>query len=540
MRALRFVVTLLFFSALPVCVAAQGTAPEASVRIDRTTLFVLHSGIGSIAPAERAQLVNHRLEEILKSSPATIKLHLEEIDVGWLVSANDRPVISVTETDAQSEGVSSKALAERWAGMIQEGLQQTLRERMRRGLWWRIGITLAVILAGFLFLWALHWSRNRLVGSLEARRARIPSIHFRGLELVSGEHLRSGLARALWIVYGLAVLLVAAITLLLVFSQFPQTSKYAKVVFLWMWNPFVEIVRGVIHYLPNLFYILVIILVTRLVLRAVGFVFEQAHRGVISLEPWFHRDVARPTSQILKAILVVLALFFIAPLIPGTGSTAAKGISVILGLMVSFGSTSTVGNLIAGIVLTYMRPFQIGERVKLGETVGDVVERTFFYTKVLTIKNEEVVVPSLQTLSASIVNYSAKARQGQLILHTTVTIGYDAPWRRVHELLLQAADRTAGVLKEPKPFVLQTALNDFYVAYQLNVYTDKANNMANAYAELHQNIQDSFNEGGVEICSPHFYQLRDGNATTIPTDYLKNYEPPRFLVDARVAEPKRS
>jgi small-conductance mechanosensitive channel len=540
MRALRFVVTLLFFSALPVCVAAQGKAPEASVRIDRTTLFVLHSGIGSIAPAERAQLVNQRLEEILKSSPPAVKLHFEEVDVGWLVSVNDRPVVSVTERDAQSEGVSSKALAERWAGTIQEGLQQALRERTRRGLWWRIGITLAVVLAGFLFLWALHWFRNRLVGSLEARRARIPSIRFRGLELVSGEHLRSGLARALWIVYGLAVLLVAAITLLLVFSQFPWTSEYAKVVFLWIWDPFVEIVRGVIHYLPNLFYILVIILVTRLVLRAVGFVFEQAHRGVISLEPWFHRDVARPTSQILKAILVVLALFFIAPLIPGTGSTAAKGISVILGLMVSFGSTSTIGNLIAGIVLTYMRPFQIGERVKLGDTVGDVVERTFFYTKILTIKNEEVVVPSLQTLSGSIVNYSAKARQGQLILHTTVTIGYDAPWRRVHELLLQAADRTAGILKEPKPFVLQTALNDFYVAYQLNVYTDEAHNMANAYAELHQNIQDSFNEGGVEICSPHFYQLRDGNATTIPSDYLKNYEPPRFLVDARLAGPQRS
>ncbi len=358
--------------------------------------------------------------------------------------------------------------------------------------------------------------------------------------MISGDHLHYGLSRALWIGYGLGLLLVVTTVLLLVFGQFPSTSEYARVVFLWIWNPLVDIVRGVVHYLPNLFYILVIILVTRVIVRAVGFIFEQAHRGVISLEPWVHRDVARPTSQILKAIAVVLALFFIAPLIPGTGSTAAKGISVILGLMVSFGSTSTVGNLIAGIVLTYMRPFQLGERVKLGDTLGDVMERTFLYTKVLTIKNEEVVVPSLQALSGAIVNYSAKARQGQLILHTSVTIGYDAPWRRVHELLLQAADRTSAVLKQPKPFVLQTALNDFYVAYQLNVFADKADKMANTYAELHQNIQDCFNEGGVEICSPHFYQLRDGNATTIPSDYLKNYEAPRFLVDARLAESKRS
>ena len=240
--------------------------------------------------------------------------------------------------------------------------------------------------------------------------------------------------------------------LLLIFSQFPQTSDYAKLVFLWMWNPFVDIVRGVVHYLPNLFTILVIVVVTRMALRGVGFIFEQAHRGVISLEPWVHRDVARPTSQILKAILIVLALFFIAPLIPGTGSTAAKGITVILGLMVSFGSTSTVGNLIAGIVLTYMRPFQLGERVKVGDTFGDVTEKTFLYTKILTIKNEEVVVPSLQTLSGAIINYSAKAKQSQLILHTTVTIGYDAPWRRVHELLLQAAERTPGSFEAAQAF----------------------------------------------------------------------------------------
>jgi small-conductance mechanosensitive channel len=202
--------------------------------------------------------------------------------------------------------------------------------------------------------------------------------------------------------------------------------------------------------------------------------------------------------------------------------------------MVSFGSTSTVGNLIAGVVLTYMRPFQLGDRVKLGDNVGDVVEKTFLYTKILTIKNEEVVVPSLQAFNGAMINYSARAKEPGLILHTTITIGYDAPWRQVHELLLTAADRTTYLFKDPKPFVLQTNLSDFYVEYQLNVYTDQANRMASIYAELHQNIQDSFNEAGVEIMSPHYYQLRDGNATSIPADYLRNYEPPRFRVDARV------
>jgi small-conductance mechanosensitive channel len=291
--------------------------------------------------------------------------------------------------------------------------------------------------------------------------------------------------------------------------------------------------RGVIGYLPSLFYILVIVLVTRLVLRGIGFVFEQAHRGVISLEPWLHRDLALPTASIIKAVIVVLALFFIAPLIPGTGTTAAQGITVLLGLMVSFGSTSTVGNLIAGIVLRYMRPYYEGDRVRLGETLGDVVERRFLYTKLLTAKNEEVIVPSLQILGKEMINYSSRAKEHGLILHTTVTIGYDAPWRKVHELLIRAAERTTHILKEPKPFVLQTSLDDWYVSYQINAYTDQPNKMASIYAELHQNIQDSFNEGGVEIMSPHYLNLRDGNGTTIPVDYRdKSYRPGRFLVEA--------
>ena len=170
--------------------------------------------------------------------------------------------------------------------------------------------------------------------------------------------------------------------------------------------------------------------------------------------------------------------------------------------------------------------------------MGDIIERTFLYTKVLTIKNEEVIVPSLQALGGTIINYSARAKQEGLILHTSVTIGYDVPWRKVHELLIQAAGRTAGVLQEPRPYVLQTSLDDWYASYQLNAYTDEPNRMAAIYAELHQNIQDCLNEGGVEITSPHYYSLRDGNAVTIPPDYLKNYELPRFLVDTRVTEKK--
>ena len=180
-----------------------------------------------------------------------------------------------------------------------------------------------------------------------------------------------------------------------------------------------------------------------------------------------------------------------------------------------------------------MRPFQVGERVNVGGITGDIVEKTFLYTKVRTIKNEEVIVPSLQAIGSANTNYSALAPSRGLILHTTVTIGYDAPWRRVHELLLEAARRTADVEKDPAPFVWQTALNDFFVRYELNAYTRRPDRMMHIYAELHQNIQDAFNEGGVEILSPHYLQLRDGNTSSIPEPHRRS-EPRRFLVEARM------
>jgi small-conductance mechanosensitive channel len=400
----------------------------------------------------------------------------------------------------------------------------------------RLIITGLVLAVAFLLLLVLRRLRRHANVLLEKQKERIPSFRFRGLELVSAQTLFRNVGRIVTTLYLVCLALVVLGAALLVFGQFPATQGYAWQVGLWLWNPFMHILRGALGYLPNLFYILVIIVVARFTLRMIEYVFGAAERGLISLEPWIHRDVARPTGLIIKVTVVVITLFFIAPLIPGTGSTAARGISIILGLMISFGSTSTVGNFVAGIMLMYMRPFRLGERVRIGDTTGDVIERTFLYTKVLTIKNEEIIVPSLSALGSPMTNYSVRAHAQGLILHTAITIGYDAPWRRVHELLLQAADRTAHVVKEPKPFVLQTALDDFYVRYQINIYTDQAGKMAQIYSELHQNIQDSFNEARIEICSPHFRQLRDGNATSIPPEYRgQDYEAPRFRVETQTA-----
>jgi small-conductance mechanosensitive channel len=522
-----------------VLILAAGAAfaqnsPAGKVQMKGKTLFVINSGIEQLTPEERAQAISRRLQTILNSPPAKMETHIGKADAGLQVMIGNEPIVTVTEGDAKAAGISQQELAEQWAATIQQNMSESAAEGSWRALLLRVGLTILILAAALVILILLRRGRRALKRYLESRRRSIPSVRFRGLELLSSHSVLRVLTRLLWVAYGIAGLVVTVAALLIVFAQIPDTRGYAYQVFLWLWDPFVAIMKGVLAYLPNLFYILVIVVVTRIAIRAVNFVFEQAHRGVISLEPWVHSDVARPTAQIFKVVMIVLALFFIAPLIPGTGSTAARGISVILGLMVSFGSSSTVGNIIAGVVLTYMRPFQVGERVKVGDTSGDVLERTFLYTKIRTIKNEQVIVPSLLALSNNMVNYSTEARGQGLILHTSVTIGYDAPWRKVHELLLRAADRTQNVLKNPKPFVLQTALNDFFVNYQLNAYTDAPNAMAETYSTLHQNIQDSFNEGGIEILSPHYFQLRDGNTTTIPQDYRPaDYQPDRFLVDAR-------
>jgi small-conductance mechanosensitive channel len=230
-------------------------------------------------------------------------------------------------------------------------------------------------------------------------------------------------------------------------------------------------------------------------------------------------------------VAVVFAMVVVFPYLPGGQSEAFKGVSIFLGVLLSLGSSSAVSNVLAGLVLTYMRPFHTGDRVKIADCAGDVLEKTLLVTRIRTIKNVEVVIPNAAILGTQILNYSALARSRGLILNTTVTIGYDAPWRTVHNLLIRAALRTEGVLTDPMPFVLETSLNDFHISYELNSYTDRANEMQDIYSRLHAAIQDSFNEAGVEIMSPTFYALRDGNSVTIPADHRPvDYETPAFRI----------
>jgi small-conductance mechanosensitive channel len=315
-----------------------------------------------------------------------------------------------------------------------------------------------------------------------------------------------------------------------VLGLFPWTRALAGRLADLVVGPLETMGRALLAHIPSLVFLAILFYVVRFVLRLLRLFFDGVARGTISLSG-FEAEWARPTYKMARLAVVAFGVIVAYPYIPGSQSAAFKGVTVFLGVVFSLGSSSAISNVIAGYSMTYRRAFKLGDRVRIADMLGDVIEVRLQVTHLRTIKNEEVIIPNSLILNSHVVNYSSLARQEGLILHTAVTIGYDAPWRTVHALLIAAARATPGILERPEPFVLQTALNDFFVTYEINAHTAEPNRMIDIYSALHQNIQDKFNEAGVEIMSPHFTSLRDGNTIAIPGQYHPpGYQPPAFRV----------
>jgi small-conductance mechanosensitive channel len=285
-------------------------------------------------------------------------------------------------------------------------------------------------------------------------------------------------------------------------------------------SPFLSAVRTVgaaaVAFIPNLIFLLVIITVARFAGRTVGLFADAVAEGRIQL-PGLERDLATPTRRLVTLLIWVIALVMAVPYLPGSDSRAFQGVAVIFGVLVSLGSSSVVSNLLSGLVLTYTRAYRVGDRVRIGDVVGDVVGLGTFTTRIRTIKNEEVSIPNAVVQGGNVHNYSRYARDGKGVqVHTTVTIGYETPWRKVHELLILAAHNTPGLKSTPEPYVLQLDLDDFYVRYEVCAYCDRPNDLHLIEAALNEQIQDEFFAEKVEICSPHYETQRENNAPAIP------------------------
>jgi small-conductance mechanosensitive channel len=503
---------------------------SANVVLGDQILFPIRTTLGPFSPADRAAAASLKLTRLardLEIDPNKITTDPHETSTDIL--AHDIIIMSITNDDAAAVGVPRGVLALNYVTKIRAAISKTRGEYTYRSL--LLGVLYAVLTTLVLIVVLIALRRfSPLVydGINHWGRTRIPTFRIQSLELVSATRLTELLVQGARLArLGITVLLFY-VYIPLLFSFFPWTRGLGVRVFSYVTTPIGAGWKAFISYLPSLLIILIVAGFCYLAIRIARFLFKEIERGTIGW-PGFYPEWAMPTYRIVELLLLAFALVVMFPYLPGSESPAFKGVSIFLGVLFSLGSSSAISNVIAGVILTYARAFRVGDRVQIANAVGDIADKTLLATRVRTIKNVLITIPNSLVLGSHIINFSSSAHGQPLILHTSVTIGYDAPWRQIHALLIAAAAATPDILQEPKPFVLQTSLDDFYVSYEINAYTDQPTRMALIYSDLHQNIQDKFYEAGVEIMSPHYAAVRDGNASAIPESYLpSDYVAPGF------------
>ena len=499
---------------------------------EEDSLFLIYNRLGSFSAQERANAISSRIKrltETLEFFSDSLKVNENEATVD--VIYGNQTIASVTEVDALWFETTPLALANSYKEIIADAVTVYKEEHSLINLLKSIGMALLVIIVmGLIIKYVLRLFRWTALKIQRQKHKRLKAVTVKNYTLLDTERQVHVLLLINRILKWVTVLLAIYIALPLIFGFFPQTEAFAHELLGYIINPIKGIFLAIWNYLPNIFAIVVIIVVFRLLLKFLNFLKVEIAEGRLTFNG-FYPDWANPTYQLVRVLVIAFAFVVIFPYLPGSESPVFQGISVFLGFLFTFGSAGSLSNVIAGLVLTYMRLFKIGDRVKIGEIVGDVIEKSSLVTRVRTPKNEIISIPNSTVMSSHTINYSSDAPEKGLIIHTTVTIGYDIPWKVMHQTLIDAALRTDLVLKDPQPFVLQTSLEDFYVAYQINAYVREANKQASIYSNLHQNIQDICNENGIEILSPHYRAARDGNQSTIPSDYLpKDYVAPSFNV----------
>lgn len=496
------------------------------------TLFVIYSKLGSFSARDRAVAVSNRIKYLADNfyfKPDSLLLTPAETTVD--ITYGETIIISISESDALWNNTTKVELANKYKKIIGDAVMNYKAATSFATLAREIGLMLLVLFFASLIVIYIRrlfkWSAIKIV-ALKENFSK--GIKIRNYVLFDSERLVKVLISINTVLKWFFILLLIYIALPILFGIFPWTKSFADTLLGYIFNPLKRIGLGLWNYLPSLITIIVIVFIFRYVLRGIKFLKNEIEKENLNL-PGFYSDWANPTYQIVRVVIIAFELIVIFPYLPGSDSPVFKGVSVFLGVLFTFGSSGSLSNVVAGLVLTYMRLFKIGDRVKIGEIEGDVIEKTLLVTRIRTIKNEIISIPNSTVMNSHTINFSSDAPEKGLIMHTTVTISYAVPWRDMHLALIDAALKTNYILAEPKPFVLQTSLDDFYVSYQLNAYTKEPNKQADIYSKLHENIQDTCNERGIEILSPHYRAERDGNMTSIPTDYLdKDYKAPTFNV----------
>jgi len=519
-RLLRSFLLLFITLLLPQVVCAQsqiesndaepsgisGIAETAPVVVNGKVRFHV-VGVTAYPAERRASEIAKRIEALArdkKYDPKTLRVEDAGAYHQIFQGASGKAIFRILEADAESEGVLRTVLAETIEKSIAESIDDYRHDRkpavLTKKTLYALGSTLVLVA----LLYAILWGFRRLNNYLERRvKLRMQKLEARSKRIFQGEQLWGILHGVLRLLRGVVVIFLIYVFANFSLSLFPQTRYTAHRLFQFVVGPLGSIINALIDFIPDFLFLVVLFLITRYGLKLARGVFTAIDKKRLQIKG-FETEWALPTYRLVRMGIIIFALVIAYPFIPGSDSAAFKGVSVLLGVLFSLGSTSVISNVIAGYTMTYRRAFRIGDRVKIGDTVGDVAEMRILVTHVRTPKNEEVVIPNSTILNGEVTNYSTMARDQGLILHTTVGIGYDVPWRQVEAMLLLAAENTEGLIKEPVPFIRHKSLADYAVNYELNAYCGDASQMMKLYTEMHRNIQDVFNENGVQIMSPAY------------------------------------
>jgi small-conductance mechanosensitive channel len=467
------------------------------------SLFEIYGAIGAVSAQKRAEIVSENIKT-LRDDPVfnenLLTVQKDKHSDNYNISYADKVIVSIDAQQSDALAQSKEEIANEYRQIIISAVSSHSSYKRWIELGYRILLVLLLIAISIFIFKFINKFYIRLAKSAIAEIDKLPKIIKKLLGTGKQLTIIRGALNILRIIISVFIIFIDCT---LILSIFPETRWIAEKIVLLIIVPLKGFGVSFLNYIPNLFVIVIIFAIYYTAAKILKLVALKVADGNIKIKS-FHPDWAMSTYNILRAVLFIFTVIAIFPHLPNSNSDVFKGMSVFIGLLLSLGSTSIINNIVSGFVITYMRAFQIGDRIKMGENVGNVIEKTALVTRIRTVKNEIITIPNSNIMTAHTINYTASSQKNNgLILNYETGFGYDVDWRKVHKFLIEAAENTDNILKDPKPFVLQTALDDFYVKYQINAYTDNADIMQRTYSELLQNIQDVFHREGLDLSLPH-------------------------------------
>ena len=476
---------------------------------EKDTLYYLYTSYGPYDIDTRVKYVEEKLEELYNdlyfvADSIKIKPAGDYLSVMY----NDKTITGVSIVDALWENSSQTELAQRYANIIKNTIVKYKEQNSLKSVLIRLAELLLVLFITFILVWAI----NRLFDflkkiTLNSEHRFLTSIRIRNYDFIKKPGIVKALVKLLAILRIVFLLFLLITIIPLIFDIFPSTQYLSKIIVQWISEPIKNVGIAIIGYLPHLFYIVIIAVITRYVLKILRFFALEIERGILKIKG-FHPEWAHTTYVLARMMLWVLALVIMFPHLPGSDSDAFKGISVFLGVLISLGSSSAISNAIAGIVISYMRPFQVGDWIKSGEIIGAVIEKNALVTRLKTINNEDITIPNSAILSGATMNFTSIGKEIGLALNVQVKVRYDYSDNLVEELLIEAALKTNGISPKPHPYIFQISLSELNAVYELNAYTFHPENMYFIKSDLTKNIQSTFRQANVEIFSTQYVEIK--------------------------------